>query len=641
MMFFLFSLFLIVQRHADPKDLTQIKPPYSDGKSLDNPSALSDGNPDTYTTQLSPGEHSIQWNFRGQYSISLISFKLEEGVTYPKIEVKLSNFSNSNFVSVGKLTNFKQGSEKKGFFIVPAKSASHIKLIVDPGKEKQTRFNSVEIWGTGDHDESPPKYDGTRSDTEYTKLVWSDEFDGDELNLSNWRAIDNVHFTHHVFTNKSISIKKDGENSYLAINVKNYSTYENLVANVGPIDLYPGETINKTELTWAAGRLESKDLFAFQHGRVAFRAKCALTRGHWAALWMLAQDERGHDEIDVLEAPQMDADNAYKVHTTNHYGRWHLDIDADPQTGDHKATDVYEALSENFHVYETEWDMDSIRFYFDGEKVFETTKGKDKYDGMHNRPMYLIIDTHLSRNGQYGWGGATYYDLSNQDQDFLVDWVRVYQKPVHNRTFVDPLYKVTPGYQNTKFLVSPCANSGDDNFVLLSDGKEQWQDRHNFYYDNGMPFDERSRVAVKSGKKDQYLIYNIDNVHDVHFSVYYQTIPDKNNTSPDGTRTGISIRDRLLNGANIDFKMFTSETGKDGSWKEFKLTLLENLNYPYPVYTRITYDAYNLPENTNYVKIVFPNYEGVQYTYASGKVVDMVNTDIQLSKIVFVRDDTE
>ena len=61
-----------------------------------------------------------------------------------------------------------------------------------------------------------------------------------------------------------------------------------------------------------------------------------------------------------------------------------------------------------------------------------------------------------------------------------------------------------------------------------------------------------------------------------------------------------------------------------------------NLVYPYPVFSRITFEAYNLPDTAKYIKIVFPNYEGVQYKCGSGKVVDVINTDIQLSKVVFV-----
>ena len=614
------------------KDLAKIKPPYSDGRSLINPEALTDNNPNTYATQFSPGSHSITWNFRGQYSISLVMFKLENGVTYDSWELLLSNHSTSGYVSVDSDKNYKQDENWKSIFFVPAVKASHIRLRVDPGKGKQTKFYGVEIHGEGEYDEGPTKYDGTRNDTEYTEVVWIENFDGPELNLSRWQPIQNVHFTHHVFTPSQVSIKKDGENSYLALNVKNFSTYENLVDKVGPIDLFPGETINKTALTWASARIQSRDRFAFQHGRAVFRAKCALTRGHWPALWMIAQDERGHDEIDVLEAPQMDAVNAYRCWGTNHYGRWHIDHYSDGGT-----IDCYEALSENFHIYEVEWDDRSIKFYFDGVMYKETTVAREQYDAMHNRPMYLIIDTHLSRGGETGWAGATYWDLSNQDQDFLVDWVKIYQKPRHNRTWTDPLSKVTPGYQNTDFLVSPVANSGDENFVLLTDGDEQWESHHNFFYDNGMPFDERDRVAVKPGAKDQYLVYHMENLNAVHFSVYYQTVPDINKSAPqDQTPMGVSICDMLVGDANLDFKMYRSETGKDGTWTEVKLERKVNLVYPYPVFSRITFEAYNLPEAAKYIKIVFPNYEGVQYKCGSGKIVDVVNTDIQLSKVVFV-----
>lgn len=627
----MFALFLVFLR-LEPKNLAKIKLPYSDGRDLINPENIRDEDLDTYALQWSHGEHSLQWSFRGQYEISTIMFKLEEGVTYPSYNIKFSNRSANDFVSYKSEKNYVQGPGKKAVFFFPPVKASKIKFFVDPGAEKQTKFYHVEIWGTGDYDEEPTKYDGTRSDTEYTHMIWNDEFD--TFNESKWMAIDRREFTHHAFSKKHIGIKKEGNNSYLAIRVKNYSTYENLVDTIGPIDLYPGEKINKTNLVWGAGRIDTRDKFSFQHGRVAFRAKCALTRGHWPALWMLAQDERGHDEIDVLEAPQYDWQQPFMVWSTNHYGKWHID---------HKSEaimyEAYEALSESFHVYEVEWDLESIRFFFDGKMIKKCTLGKE-IDAMHNRPMYLIIDTHISRNGAGGWAGAPIWDVSNQDQEFLVDWVRVYQKPEHNRTYCDPLDSVNPHFHETDYLTSPIQSSGVDNFVVLKDGKEQWQDIHNFFYDNGMPFETRSRVIVKEGLKDQYLIWKLEKVHHVHFSVYYQTIEDEIIPAPqDKTPMGISILDRLQGGKNLDFHMYISDTGADGSWKEFKLDAKKNLVYTYPVFSRITYDAYDLPSSTNYIKVVFPDYEGVQYKLKSGEIRNVKNTDIQMSKIVFVKDD--
>ena len=193
---------------ASVKNLALIKPPYSDGKSLQNPEALTDDDRSTYATQLSPGKHSLAWNFRGQYEISLFIFKLEEGVTYKDLELQISNKSTSGYVSVYTQQDFKQGSEEKGVFFIPARKASHVKFIVNPGDGLTAKFNRVEIWGIGDHDEGPTKYNGTRNDTIYTEMVWHEEFDGQELNLSRWKPVENVHFTHHVFTPSHARIKR-------------------------------------------------------------------------------------------------------------------------------------------------------------------------------------------------------------------------------------------------------------------------------------------------------------------------------------------------------------------------------------------------------------------------------------------------
>ncbi len=50
---------------------------------------------------------------------------------------------------------------------------------------------------------------------------------------------------------------------------------------------------------------------------MAVRAKVNDSQGIWPAIWMLSQDETGHDEIDVLEYLGQDPWGAW---TTNHFG---------------------------------------------------------------------------------------------------------------------------------------------------------------------------------------------------------------------------------------------------------------------------------------------------------------------------------
>ncbi|WP_153057102.1 family 16 glycosylhydrolase, partial [Streptococcus suis] len=115
------------------------------------------------------------------------------------------------------------------------------------------------------------------------------------------------------------------------------------------------------KVTWSSGRLESKDKYSFQFGRMAVRAKVNDSKGIWPAIWMLAQDETGHDEIDVLEYL---GQNPWDAWTTNHFG-----ILAKNKKSDGSAYKNYEAWSQEFHVYEVEWTPDVIKWYIDGKFV--------------------------------------------------------------------------------------------------------------------------------------------------------------------------------------------------------------------------------------------------------------------------------
>ena len=121
---------------------------------------------------------------------------------------------------------------------------------------------------------------------------------------------------------------------------------------------------------------------------------------------MLAQDETGHDEIDVLEYLGQDPWGAW---TTNHFGI----------LGKNKASNGirnsnYEAWSQDFHVFEVEWDPEFIKWYIDGKQVFQSTQGKDDgRDGMHTRPMFPILETQVGD----GWVGDVDYNKQNTKQN--------------------------------------------------------------------------------------------------------------------------------------------------------------------------------------------------------------------------------
>lgn len=195
----------------------------------------------------------------------------------------------------------------------PAVYGKDVRFTVNPGAGEKTHYSEVEIYASGtSFDESRPEYVAPAS--KYDQLVWSDEFNGDAVDETKWDVIDGMADHVAIYNKGAVSIVKDSGGSYLAINSKNYGSTKALKAAVG-LDDY-GITL-QSKVTWSSGRLESKNKYSFRNGCMAVRAKVNDSQGIWPAIWMLAQDETGHDEIDVLEYL---GQNPWGAWTTNHYG---------------------------------------------------------------------------------------------------------------------------------------------------------------------------------------------------------------------------------------------------------------------------------------------------------------------------------
>ena len=606
---------------AEARNIAAGKIPYVRGLTPTNIKAITDGKADNnYAVHNSLGNRWLQFEYRNSYFMKEIKFKLEEG-TYKSVKVSVSSAPTSEGEVVFNETNWTQGKDMTVINLGEGKPGKYVRFTVNKEDNSPAKYSEIEIWATGKNfDESKPEY--VAPESKYDTLVWSDEFNGDTVDETKWNIIDGMANHGAIYDRDAVSIKKDGENSYLAIHSKNYETTEDLIKAVG-WDQYQDQKL-KDSVTWSSGRVESKDKFSFQFGRMAVRAKPNDSKGIWPAIWLLCQDETGHDEIDVLEYLGQDAWDAW---TTNHFGI--LDKN---KASDGIATRNYEAWCQDFHVFEVEWDPEIIKFFIDGVQVHSTTAGKDDgKDGMHTRPMFAILETQVGD----GWVGPVDYTRqeTKQDSDYLIDWVRVYQRPDQPVARFDNLESISYG-KNDRYYIAP--ESHTDGLMELSDGKESYKSKDNFYY-GGQPRYEASRVAVKEGATDQSLVYHIPKVKDVHLTTYYQTLEGVKEVTRSGDLKGKSMRSSLKDEADLDFKIYTSADGAD--WTRFEnVKIVDNFPEPNPSYARHTFDAYGLPEGTNYVKVEFPNYEGAEYTQKNGEVTKVKNTDIQLAKVTFLQE---
>jgi beta-glucanase (GH16 family) len=240
----------------------------------------------------------------------------------------------------------------------------------------------------------------------FTKLVWSDEFNGKGLpDNRNWTYEDGYKRNHELqfYTrNRVANAHQDGGN--LVITARNDSMK------------YGGKTLPVT-----SAALVTKGLHEWTYGRIEVRAKIPSSLGTWPAIWMLGANIDAVDwplsgEIDIMEHVGYMPDTLhFNVHTKKY----------NHAAGSGKGTRIYfPSPDKGFHIYAIEWYPERIDWYFDGNKVFTYENEKTGEDAWpFDKPQYLLLN--LAFGGD--WGGRRGIDLKSLPQSMLVDYVRVYQ----------------------------------------------------------------------------------------------------------------------------------------------------------------------------------------------------------------------
>ena len=254
------------------------------------------------------------------------------------------------------------------------------------------------------------------------EVLWSDEFDGNELNRTLWtvQAYDNkfskTQLQHFVDDNTTIVVN-NGTLSIVASNpggvVFDGSNYDQTYYTSGRISTrnktswYPGMTIDND--TWNKIRIEARINTINQTGFVN-------------AFWMLPNDPacpgdyEASGEIDIMESIMC---------STAAGGLWvKNDTDVKKENLYFKAGD--DEVCNTYYDYAIEWDANGIAFFVDEEQYGFV--GSDKFyspcdpsTGVpYNRPFYIILNVNVG--GQ--WAGPP-PDGTRFPTSMDVDYVRV------------------------------------------------------------------------------------------------------------------------------------------------------------------------------------------------------------------------
>ncbi len=279
------------------------------------------------------------------------------------------------------------------------------------------------------------------------KLVFSDEFEGDKIDTTKWRL------GYHQPTRRGgyydatedLLFQKDG-----ALTIR--TLYKD-----GPYgEGFYTSWVESCTKDGVSSKPKTEDLegFAAKYGYFEIRCIVPPAEGIWSAFWLkpdsdvgMSKDDvlgTGEDgvEIDVMESPwYFNGGKSLNQHVLHGDG-YQLDkVEASPI---YKVPDMYT----QFHTYGVLWTENEYIFYVDGRETWRSTHTvEDENLGVSQVPEYMLLTVevagYLDENNnphpgkelvegkeKKSWCGDPMNNDKEKAYDFIVDYVRVYQKDV-------------------------------------------------------------------------------------------------------------------------------------------------------------------------------------------------------------------
>lgn len=231
------------------------------------------------------------------------------------------------------------------------------------------------------------------------KLVWEENFGNKTLNEDDWNF---------ELGDGCPNICGWGNNEKQLYTKTNHNIHDGYLK----IDIKKeGEKYTSTRITTAKKK-------EFTYGLMEVRAKIPFGKGIWPAFWMLGSNFSTVGwpkcgEIDILEYVGREPNIIFtSLHTQDSHGN----------TINTKKTKI-QGIENGFHIYAMDWTKDKIEFFVDNLPVYVFSPVvKNDNIWPYNQPFYFIINVAVGGNF-----GGNIIDDSAFPQEFLIDYIRVYQ----------------------------------------------------------------------------------------------------------------------------------------------------------------------------------------------------------------------
>jgi beta-glucanase (GH16 family) len=235
--------------------------------------------------------------------------------------------------------------------------------------------------------------------TDYTNLVWFDEFDTDG-------APDAAKWVYDL---------GNGTNGWGNSEQQNYTnSASNVIVQGGNLKITAKKEASGG-FNYSSARLKSEGKYDFTYGKLEVRAKLPTGGGTWPAIWMLGANYATSGfawpacgEIDVMEHVGNSQD---LIHGTLHYP-------GHSGGNGNSGSKTIPNVSTAFHVYKTIWSPEAIQIYVDDQLIHTVANDASL---PFNKDFFIILN--VAMGGNFGGNIDPAFTQSSME----IDYVRVYQ----------------------------------------------------------------------------------------------------------------------------------------------------------------------------------------------------------------------
>ncbi len=242
------------------------------------------------------------------------------------------------------------------------------------------------------------------------QLVWSDEFEGSELDSLKWEYMTGDGTAYGLPSGW-------GNNELQWYRPDNVTVENGNLVIAAKKETYSGKN-------YTSARIRTINKGDWKYGRFEFRIKFPFGKGIWSAIWMLPTDNvyggwAASGEIDIIEHLGQESN---EVHGTLHYGGpW-------PQNTHSGMSNTLQegTFADDFHLFALEWEEGIFKWFVD-DSLYQTQTSWNSTNGGFPAPFdqrfHLLINIAVGGNWPGNPNATTTFP-----QMLEVDYVRVYQK---------------------------------------------------------------------------------------------------------------------------------------------------------------------------------------------------------------------